>query len=171
VRIEMDGTSDIPITLRPFHPADQPACQDLYRDGLLGGQLADNDTGWDIDDIAAAYTSRPGNCFLVAQDESGRVVGMVGVQHHDEGTGEVRRLRVRRECQRRGIGSKLLEAALAFCQEHSYLKVTLDTYMDRDPAVRLFEKFRFRHQRTRTVGGKELMYFYLDLYTGQPRQE
>ena len=165
------GLPDIPVTIRPFRPADQPACQGLYRDGLLGGQLAGNDTGFDIDDIAAAYCARPGNCFLVADDTAGEVVGMVGVQHHDADTGEVRRLRVRREVQRRGIGTKLLEAAVQFCQDHNYLKVTLDSYMDRDPALKLFEKFRFRHQRTRTVGEKQLMYFYLDLYTGEPRQE
>ena len=168
----MDGTPDISVTLRPFQPGDQPACRALYSDGMLGGhQLAENDTGFDIDDIAAAYTGRPGNCFLVAENGAGEVVGMIGVQHHDEGTGEVRRLRVRPDCQRRGIGSRLLEAALAFCAEHNYLKVTLDTYIDRAPAMRLFEKFRFRHQRTRTVGDKELMYFYLDLYTGQPAKE
>ena len=167
----MGDETDIPVTIRPFCPADQPACQALYHDGLLGGQLAGNDTGFDVDDIAAAYCGRPGNCFLVAVNDAGEVVGMIGVQHHDAGTGEVRRLRVRPDSQRRGIGTRLLEAALEFCQEHNYLKVTLDTYLDRAPAMRLFEKFRFRHQRTRTVGDKDLMYFYLDLYTGQPRQE
>jgi hypothetical protein len=45
----------------------------------------------------------------------------------------------------------------------------LDTYMEREPAIALFQKFRFRHERTRTVSGKELMYFYLDLYSGAPR--
>ena len=167
----MDGATDIPVTIRPFHRDDQAACRLLYRDGLLGGQLADNDTGADIDDIAAAYTGRPGGCFLVAVNATGEVVGMIGVQHHDQGTGEVRRLRVRPDSQRRGIGSRLLEAALLFCQDHNYLKVTLDTYMHRGPALRLFEKFRFRHHRTRTVGEKELMYFYLDLYAGEPRRE
>ncbi len=167
----MDGTTDIPVTIRPFRPGDQPACQTLYHEGMLGGHLAENDTGFDIDDIASAYCGRPGNCFLVAENAAGEVVAMIGVQHHDEGTGEVRRLRVRSDSQRRGIGSRMLEAALAFCQEHNYLKVTLDTYIDRDPAVRLFEKFRFKHQRTRTVGEKEMMYFYLDLYAGEARQE
>ena len=37
---------------------------------------------------------------------------------------------------------------------------------EQEPAIKLFEKFRFRHDKTRTVNGKELMYFYLDLYTG-----
>ena len=168
----MDGSADIPVKIRPFQPGDQPACRLLYRDGLLGGHLlAGNDTGFDIDDIAAAYIGPPGSCFLVAENGAGDVVGMIGVQNHDAGTGEVRRLRVRADSQRRGIGSALLEAALQFCQENNYLKVTLDTYIDRAPAMRLFEKFRFRHQRTRTVGDKDLMYFYLDLYAGQARQE
>jgi ribosomal protein S18 acetylase RimI-like enzyme len=80
-------------------------------------------------------------------------------------------LRVRRDSQRRGIGGKLVEQALKFCQDHSYLKVTLDTFMDREPAIKLFEKYRFRHSRTRTVSGKELLYFYLDLYTSDVKKE
>ena len=96
---------------------------------------------------------------------------MVGVQHHDAGVGEIRRLRVARTHRRRGIGSALVETALRFCQERQYLKITLDTYMERDPAVHLFRKFRFHHDRTRKVGEKELMYFYLDLYAGERGHE
>ena len=83
------------------------------------------------------------------------------------------RLRVANDHRRRGIGSMLVEAALRFCQEHQYLKIALDTFMDREPAIKLFEKFRFRHSRTRTYAGKELLYFYLDLYTVErrPKQE
>ena len=57
-----------------------------------------------------------------------------------------------------------MEAALRFCQQQDYLKVTLDTFMEREPAVSLFEKFRFHPGRTKRVEGKELVYFYLDLY-------
>ena len=162
-------------SVRSFRPADLPACQRLYVDGLIGGRLADNDTGFDIDDIESAYMKRPGNHFWVAVAppstprrgptlRPGEVVGMVGVQHHDQGVGEIRRLRVATDHRRRGIGSALVETALRFCQERQYLKITLDTYMDREPAVNLFQKFRFRHDRTRRVGEKELLYFYLDLY-------
>jgi ribosomal protein S18 acetylase RimI-like enzyme len=61
--------------------------------------------------------------------------------------------------------------ALKFCQERDYLKVALDTHIDREPAIKLFEKFRFRHGRTRAYGGKELLFFYLDLYTGEDHKE
>ena len=153
---------DIPVSVRTFEPRDGDACRRLYVEGLLGGKLADNDTGLDIDDISAAYLHEANSHFWVAELD-GEVVGMVGVQHYD-GVGEIRRLRVRNDIQRRGIGSRLVEVAVQFCQEHGYLKVELDTYVDRDPAVKLFEKFRFRHSRTKNVAGKDKLFFYLDLY-------
>lgn len=61
----------------------------------------------------------------------------------------------------------MLERAIRFCVEKNYLKVTLDTFVRRDAAVRLLEKFRFRLDRTRSVGQKELAYFYLDLYASR----
>src|SRR6266550_6315696 len=54
---------DLPIEVRSFKPADLPACRKLYVEGLLGGKLAENDTGLDIDDIDAAYMRTPGNHF------------------------------------------------------------------------------------------------------------
>ena len=162
-------TSDLPVNIRSFKPSDLPACRTLYVEGLLGGKLAENDTGLDIDDIESAYMRTPGNNFWVATTDDGEIVGMIGVQHHDEGVGEIRRLRVRRDVRRRGVGSHLVETALKFCHDQQYLKITLDTFVERDAAIKLFEKFRFRHTRSRHVSGKELMYFYLDLYMGEPR--
>ena len=169
----MDALAADHVTIRSFKSSDLPACRKLYSEGLLGGRLAENDTGLDIDDIPRAYMQTHGNHFWVADTPQGEIVGMIGVQHHDEGVGEIRRLRVRSDWRRRGVGSKLVEAALKFCQDQQYLKITLDTFVERDAAIALFEKFRFRHSRTRQVGEKELMYFYLDLYTGdeRPRQK
>jgi ribosomal protein S18 acetylase RimI-like enzyme len=162
----MDSPPDISFLTRPYEKQDRDACSRLYREGLLGGKLAENDSGLDIDDIEMAYMSTDGNCFWVAETDDKQVVGMIGVQQHEQSTGEIRRLRVAGEFRRRGIGSKLIEAALRFCEEHNYLKITLDTFTDREPAIKLFEKFRFHHHRTRQVNGRELLYFYLDIYTG-----
>jgi ribosomal protein S18 acetylase RimI-like enzyme len=161
----MDASEDIQTTIRSFRACDLPACRTLYSEGMIGGKIAENDTGLDIDDIESAYMKTAGNHFWVADVPDGGVVGMIGVQHHEEGVGEIRRLRVSEHHRRRGIGSKLVETALKFCADQHYLKITLDTFMEREPAIKLFEKFRFRHNRTRNVGGKDLMYFYLDLYT------
>lgn len=175
----MSDPAEFPFVIRTFRPPDAAACRRLYVDGLIGGKIADNDTGYDIDAIEAAYLKHPGCHFWVAvapegggppgaAPAAGEVVGMIGVQAHDEGVGEVRRLRVAASHRRRGIGSALVETALRFCQERHCLKITLDTYMDREPAVQLFKKFRFRLDRTRRVGDKELSYFYLDLYGRRP---
>jgi aspartate N-acetyltransferase len=163
-----DGPS-IPATIREFRPDDQAACAALYQDGLIGGRIADNDTGIDVYDIAQTYMRSPGNCFWVAESFAAEVVGMIGVQHYDEGVGEIRRLRVHQDHRRRGIGQALVEAALRFCQQQNYLKVTLDTFMEREPAIRLFEKFHFRLYTTKELSGKELVYFFLDLYAGEER--
>ena len=64
------------------------------------------------------------------------------------------------QAQGSGVGSALMEAALRFCREHDHLKVTLDTFMEREPAVSLFKKFRFHPGRTKRVQGKELVYFH-----------
>lgn len=159
----MTGPSDTPFTIREFRRDDLPACRKLYVEGLLAGKLAENDTGFDIGDIDSAYVKPRGNQFWVAE-AGGEVVGMIGVQAHEADCGEIRRLRVRTDHRRRGIGSALVEAALRFCQDKGYLKIQLDTFVERDAAIRLFEKFRFRHSRTRKVGEKEMMYFYRDLY-------
>jgi ribosomal protein S18 acetylase RimI-like enzyme len=160
-------------TIRSFRPTDARACAALYKSGLLHGKIPASDTGIDLDDIEHVYMKSPGNHFWVAESSAGEVIGMVGVQHHDEGVGEIRRLRVAERHQRQGIGSALVERALAFCQERQYLKITLDTFMDREPAIKLFQKFHFRHYSTRNVGGKDLLYFYLDLYSGNepPREK
>jgi ribosomal protein S18 acetylase RimI-like enzyme len=160
------------VKIRSFTPVDLPVCRTLYLEGLIGGKIAENDTALDLDDIATVYM-KPGNHFWVAENERGQVVGMVGVQHHETATGEIRRLRVAADHRRRGIGSALVETALKFCQDNQYIKITLDTFMEREPAINLFRKFRFRHEHTRRAAGKELMYFYLDLYQrdGATQQE
>src|SRR3954464_9925878 len=97
-----------PVIVRSFTSGDLPACQKLYREGLLGGKLAENDSGLDIDDIEAAYLKNEGNHFWVAEAEDGEIGGVGGGQHHEQGVGEIRRLRVRQDLRGGGIGSALM---------------------------------------------------------------
>lgn len=157
-----------------FHPdrlvvclaeeCDYAAIAALFREGLLEGHLRSNDTGADIENVAAAYFADEGqSAFWVARYDN-QVVGMIGVQHTAKSVGEVRRLRVRQDFRRRGVGTKLMEKAIVFCHEHSYLKVVLDVRIEREPAIKLFEKFGFALSRSRDVEGRKMLDFYLDLY-------
>jgi ribosomal protein S18 acetylase RimI-like enzyme len=93
---------------------------------------------------------------------------MIGVQKTKANTAELRRIRVREQFRRLGIGTRLMETAVDFCREQGYLKVVLDVRIERGPAIAMLEKFGFTHVRTREIGDRKTLEFYLDLYS-EPR--
>jgi len=157
------------VEIRTYRRADSDAVRRLYEQGRLAGQEMPNDTAADIDNISEAYLAPDRAHFWVA-DYAGRVVGMIGVAEDERDLAEIRRLRVDPDYQGQGVANKLMETALSFCRHHDYLKVVLDTRLERGPAMDIFDRFAFQHNRTRDVGGKEVLEFYLDLYR-EPRQE
>ncbi|HEX8911467.1 MAG TPA: GNAT family N-acetyltransferase [Humisphaera sp.] len=171
----MEAVTPAPIEIRPFRACDAAACRRLFAEGRLGDRGPDaDDPGTDVEFVEKHYLGQ-GSGFWVATAAdgpiAGEVVGMIGVLRHDDGTAEVRRLRVDARYRRRGIGAALVEEALRFCQAGGYLRIIMDTYMERQPAVQLFQKFRFQHGRTRQGKTKDRLYFYLDLYGGDGRHQ
>lgn len=150
--------------MRLAQPEDHAFLRELFRESILEGLVGDNDTGADIDNLQAGYFSDDEQSGFWVADYNGLVIGMVGVQKTADSAAEVRRLRVRNTFRRHGIGTLLMEKALAFCRHHGYLKITLDVRIERGPAIALFEKFGFAHTRTREFEGRRLLDFYLDLY-------
>ncbi len=152
------------VHIRTYDAADQDSVSRLYTEGLLVGQIPDNDTGADIEMIEQAYLESRRSHFWVAEVDRA-VVGMIGVADDENDVAEIRRLRVEPEHQDAGIANRLLEMALSFCRHHGYLKVRLDTRVDSDNgAMALFERFAFQHTRSRDVPGKEVLEFYQDIY-------
>lgn len=150
--------------IEPANADDVDALSVLFEMGCLEGQVPENDTGADIENLMEAYFGDEGaSGFWVARWD-GEIIGMVGVQRHDENVAEIRRLRVHPEYRRHGVGTRLMETAIQFCRDRSYLKVILDTRVEREPAIRIFEKFGFQHARTREVNQRRLIDFYLDMY-------
>lgn len=157
-----------PPLVRTFRPEDAAACRQLFVQGLLGRTGNANDVAIDVDDIDRWYLHQPGNHFWIAE-VGGVVVGMIGVQHHDEGTGEIRRLRVRDGSDALDIAQRLLSVAIDFCAQQQYLKVTLDTHLQNQPAIELFQKAGYKRTSSRTIEGHEVHYFYADLYARPER--
>ena len=143
---------------------DHDAIHRLYQTGRDEGMVYANDTGADIDNLAAGYLADGAESGFWVAEVDGTIVGMIGLLKTGENAAELRRLRVDPDHRRRGIGRRLLEQALLFCQQRDYLKVVLDVRIDGEPAIRLFETFGFKHSRTRDLGGRTLLEFYLDLY-------
>ncbi|MBI1337814.1 MAG: GNAT family N-acetyltransferase [Phycisphaera sp.] len=156
------------IHVRTFEDRDQSAVSWLYTNGLLAGQIASNDTGADIDNVREAYFSENRNHFWVAE-AAGQVVGMIGVAHDQGHVAEIRRLRVHPDYQKvPAVAQKLFEFCLHHCRHHNYLKLVLDTRFEASTMMPIFDKLGFQHTRTKSVQGKDLLEFYLDLYR-QPK--
>lgn len=157
------------LRVRTWEPRDQGAVLDLFETGRLVGMPMPNDTAADLDNIPDAYLRNERDHFWVAEYD-GQPVGMIGVAEDDSHRAEIRRLRVSPAYKGNGIAVRLLDTALKFCNKHGYLKVVLDTAIESNSAKEIFDRCSFHYNRTRTVGGKELVEFYLDLYH-DPRQE
>lgn len=144
---------------------DQAAALELFREGLEEGHIRENDTGADVENLREAYLDDEGQSGFWVARYNDLVIGMIGVQKTRDDTAEMRRLRVRETYRRRGVATKLMEHALAFCRDRGYLKVVLDVRYDRGPAIALFEKFGFSLARAREIDGRRMLDFYVDLYT------
>jgi ribosomal protein S18 acetylase RimI-like enzyme len=152
------------IQIRPACTEDQQGLVELFRQSIIEGQVRDNDTGADLDHLHDGYFADEGaSSFWVALYD-GQLIGMIGVQRTSKSSAEIRRLRVHDRYRRRGLGTRLMEEALRFCQAHGYLKIVLDVRTERAPAIALFEKFGFMLDRTREIGGRKMHDFYMDLY-------
>lgn len=157
------------VVVRLATDADQPAIRQLFEEGLIEGHVPINDTGADIDNLAEGYFNDEGESAFWVSTYRDEVVGMIGVQRIEPNCGEMRRLRVKQGYRRHGIGTMLLEHGLNFCRQHGHLKVILDVRIEREPAIKLFEKCGFILSRSREADGRKLLDFYLDLYR-EPQQ-
>ena len=92
------------------------------------------------------------SAFLVALDESGKVVGYAGLQVVlDEGY--ITNVAVRPECRRQGIAGKLLQVFLDFAQGNHLAFLTLEVRASNYDAIALYGSRGFR-----SVGRRKIYY-------------
>ena len=83
------------------------------------------------------------SAFLVALDDTGKVVGYAGVQVVlDEGY--ITNVAVRPECRRQGIASKLIEVFINFAQANQLAFLTLEVRPSNTAAIVLYGRHGFR---------------------------
>ena len=161
----------VPISVRPFQPADMAAV------GRLGEMLVTEHHDFDPKrfiaprpDMAELYgrflgsqSEQPDKLVLVAERD-GAVVGYAyaGVEGNDYmalrgAAGVIYDLVVDPDHRRRGIGSALLEAAQAVLAERGEPRAVLSTAERNAGAQRMFEKAGFRRtmiEMTRELAGE-----------------
>ena len=142
--------SDEP-SIRGFSPADQEAVRALILSGLEEhwGHL-DESLNPDLRDIAVTY--RHGRTVVV--EVAGQLVGTGTLVPAGEGAAEIRRMSVRPDCRRQGIGWAIVESLTTTAWEWGATRVVLETSTDWTEAVEFYLRCGFvvTHQEEGSFG-------------------
>ena len=131
------------LEIQNYQPADQPAVVEFLAAMLsdLGFAFEADGKDADLGDVAGGYQAG-GGMFLVARDD-GQLVGTVALRPIADGVLELRRFYVHPAWQGQGIGTNLLEPALAHAKSGRWRRVCLDTTGRSSAALRLFRRHGF----------------------------
>ena len=107
-----------------------------------GLQLSTDGSDSDLDDLVASYAEADG-CFDVLVDETGAIVGSVGLLPLSEHQLELRKMYLHRTARGQGHGRRLLEHALTWARQHGYRQLCLETASALTEAIALYRAYGF----------------------------
>ena len=154
------------LKIRRYEAKDNAAAKELNYAGL---EQMRPDIDWkgigvadgDYDDIENIYINSWGD-FLVGT-VNGEVVVTGAVKKLDENCGEIKRIRVKPECQRRGYGEAMTKALIKRAEELGYKKIRIDTMTTNTRAQALFNKTGFKEAYHGKIGEFEVIFYFMEL--------
>lgn len=152
-------------SLRRYHPDDADAVWELHvsalsEEGAYDEAFAHRDV--DLERVVEEYLGTDGE-FLVAEDDDSDIVAMGGFQPDgdEEGAAVIRRMRVRPDRQREGLGSRVLAELEARAAEAGFERLRLDTSTDLTAAMRFYEAHGYEEvDRERVAEADTTLVFY-----------
>ncbi|MRS12978.1 MAG: N-acetyltransferase [Actinobacteria bacterium] len=105
----------------------------LYLD-WLGPLVCSSTLPGEIASLPEPYASPEGALFI-ARDEQGTALGCVGIRASEHDACEIKRLYVREDARRQGIGKALVRAAMDQARALGYREMRLTTLPDEMPGV------------------------------------
>jgi ribosomal protein S18 acetylase RimI-like enzyme len=110
--------------------------------GSLGFDLGFQGFQAEVRDLPGEYAPPRGALFIAS--EAGRPIGCVALRPLDRETCELKRLYVRPEARRTGVGRRLVEAIVEEAVRLGYRWLRLDTVPSMDAARALYRSLGFR---------------------------
>jgi putative acetyltransferase len=98
----------------------------------------------ELHSIKEMYAAPHGGIFLaIAEDQPCGCVALRPAKTAEANVAELKRMYIRPACQGKGIGKKLLEAAIDLATAQQYRKIWLDTLDTMHPAIQLYKQYGF----------------------------
>ncbi len=153
------------LKIRRYQPQDNEIVKELHYAGLAQfGAAADPYHDKDLDDIEGVYINNRGD-FLVGI-HGNEIVAMGAIRQASATCGEIKRIRVRRDWQRRGYGKTILLKLIELGRELGYTELCLDATINNTLAQRLFDKCGFVENHRGKVGIYDLVFYEKKLNEG-----
>jgi len=132
------------VTLRPARNEDREAVASLVTSVLEEYGLKSDPchTDTDLKDLEFHYHARGGR-FDVLENSAGQIIGCVGLYPLDTHSVELRKMCLRKDARRKGLGKKLLDHAVTSAKKMGYKRVTLETAAVLTEAIKLYTKYGF----------------------------
>jgi len=96
----------------------------------------------DILNIQSTYQNKKDNNFWIALNDN-KLVGMVGLLGKTKTLAYLKRMIVKKNFRKQGLGNKLLQTALAFAKNHGYKTVYAGTVEENATAIKFYKKHGF----------------------------
>lgn len=126
-------------------PADMDLIRELFREyqDWLGVDLCFQDFEDELAGLPGLYAPPAGRLYLVFDADDGRLVGCAALRPQNGGRCEMKRLYVRPDWRRRGLGRKLTELCMASAWAAGYAEMCLDTLAHLTAARALYREMGF----------------------------
>ncbi len=156
------SASDAALQLRRYRETDHDEVVRLHHLGLeqFGADAGPGPWDDDLNDIPSHYFER--GDFIVGLLD-GRLVAMGAVRGISSEAGEIKRMRVFPELQRRGFGHQILEALEKRAADLGYARLFLDTSENQVPAQAFYLRHGYREVRRDGSTQPTLIHFEKDL--------
>jgi len=136
--------------IRRFFAEDYPKVEEL-NNSLNRSARGDGSWNEDLRSIEDTYQNKGGE-FLIAELD-GEVVGMGALLKINNSTVEIKRMRVSKNQQGKGIGRLILNKLEDFARLNKFKRIILDTSVQQISAQRLCEKNGFKEISRKVIDG------------------
>jgi putative acetyltransferase len=128
----------------------------LFREyqSWLNIDLCFQDFEEELNTLPGYYASPLGRVYLVVDDKSGQSVGCVALRPVSQGKCEMKRLYIRDDWKRLGLGRELAELVIDEARQAGHSIMCLDTFNHLSAAIALYKSLGFSSVKTQRDNSK-----------------